>query len=446
MVSSSSRVATLTTIVVVIATTLTLLSSSTLTLVAAAAGGGADHYAALGIDKTATKAQIRKAYRRYSLKYHPDKNMGDDSAAAKFTAANEAYEVLGDDDQRLIYDEFGSGEEFTNRFQYMQSQKGKQGKSKSFYQGHDLIRTLHQKRFDETVAEGTAVIEFYAPWCVHCQQMTGVYKKAATLLEGVAIFGAVNCENNKRLCSMQGVRAYPTIRIYDKGEVDVYDGEHKAEAMYKFVRQYLNSEVTKLTPLNFDSVVTQSEDMWVIDFSAGRWCGPCTALKPTLRSFAASIAGASRVGIFECDRYGDWCSEHGVSYYPFLAVYPKGQKHPDGIGTELEYNNNKMPSINVLDQIRIVAIASGVKSGNLRGGDDDEEFMEDELAAGGGGDGSEKLTAEQVMARNHAEAEAEAANDGANVVDEEDADDAMDRAADAAEAASDDFFNDHEDL
>ncbi|MEN8256880.1 MAG: DnaJ C-terminal domain-containing protein [Thermodesulfobacteriota bacterium] len=67
-----------------------------------------DYYKALGVDKTADSATIKKAYRKLAMKYHPDKNAGDKGAEDKFKQANEAYAVLSDPEKRQQYDTYGS--------------------------------------------------------------------------------------------------------------------------------------------------------------------------------------------------------------------------------------------------------------------------------------------------------------------------------------------------
>jgi molecular chaperone DnaJ len=66
-----------------------------------------DYYEVLGCGKDAAEADIKKAYRRLAMKYHPDRNPDDADAEAKFKEAKEAYEVLSDKDKRGAYDQFG---------------------------------------------------------------------------------------------------------------------------------------------------------------------------------------------------------------------------------------------------------------------------------------------------------------------------------------------------
>lgn len=66
-----------------------------------------DYYEVLGVDKNASADEIKKAYRKLAIKYHPDKNQGDKTAEEKFKEATEAYEVLRDERKRQAYDQFG---------------------------------------------------------------------------------------------------------------------------------------------------------------------------------------------------------------------------------------------------------------------------------------------------------------------------------------------------
>ena len=66
-----------------------------------------DYYEVLGVSKTAPADEIKKAYRKVAMQFHPDRNPGDKAAEEKFKEAAEAYEVLSDADKRAQYDRYG---------------------------------------------------------------------------------------------------------------------------------------------------------------------------------------------------------------------------------------------------------------------------------------------------------------------------------------------------
>jgi molecular chaperone DnaJ len=66
-----------------------------------------DYYEVLGVEKSATDEQIKKAFRTLAMKYHPDRNVGDEEAAVKFKEAQEAYAILSDGSKRDVYDRYG---------------------------------------------------------------------------------------------------------------------------------------------------------------------------------------------------------------------------------------------------------------------------------------------------------------------------------------------------
>ena len=76
---------------------------------------GKDYYKILGVSRSAAPEEIKKAYRKLAMKYHPDRNEGDKAAEAKFKEISEAYAVLSDGEKRKEYDRFGA-EGFERRF------------------------------------------------------------------------------------------------------------------------------------------------------------------------------------------------------------------------------------------------------------------------------------------------------------------------------------------
>ena len=66
-----------------------------------------DYYEVLGVDRSATQDDIKKAYRKLAMEFHPDRNKGDSAAEEKFKEVGEAYAVLSDQQKRAQYDRFG---------------------------------------------------------------------------------------------------------------------------------------------------------------------------------------------------------------------------------------------------------------------------------------------------------------------------------------------------
>ena len=93
-----------------------------------------DYYKILGLTKTATEADIKKAYRKLARKYHPDLNPNDNAAEKKFTEINEANEVLSNPENRKKYDQYGEHWQHSEEYekakqqeQYQQNYRGKSG-------------------------------------------------------------------------------------------------------------------------------------------------------------------------------------------------------------------------------------------------------------------------------------------------------------------------------
>src|SRR4030065_1085080 len=75
-----------------------------------------DYYQILGLDKKVSADEIKKAYRKLALKWHPDKNPNNKAAEEKFKKISEAYAVLSDVQKRQQYDTFGSADQFRQQY------------------------------------------------------------------------------------------------------------------------------------------------------------------------------------------------------------------------------------------------------------------------------------------------------------------------------------------
>jgi thioredoxin-like negative regulator of GroEL len=265
--------------------------------------------------------------------------------------------VLADPDSRQIYIEYGS-EQFHSQWQFAQAQR--QGKVKTtgdqdFYaSSEDIWKPTWETWSDMLDGQRAVVVEFYAPWCSHCQQMVPAFKRTALMLEGESVrFAAVNCESarQKRLCTYFGVQQYPTIRLFMAGEQEEFSGSH--DMLYSWIQMFLTNSLVSLDPSNFDELVLGSREPWIVDFGAGQWCRPCTVAKSRLRRLANEVAGRLRVGIIDCDAFGDFCASKSVSYYPQLRAFGPGLTPEATAGQELVYaNEQQFPVVTTLDVIQ----------------------------------------------------------------------------------------------
>ena len=95
-----------------------------------------DYYKILGIEKTASQEEIRKAYRKLAKRYHPDLNKENQEAKERFQEINEANEILSDPEKRKKYDEEGEDWKHADEFGWQQNNNSSNGKYSSSYSGY----------------------------------------------------------------------------------------------------------------------------------------------------------------------------------------------------------------------------------------------------------------------------------------------------------------------
>ncbi|WP_024653393.1 DnaJ C-terminal domain-containing protein [Borrelia persica] len=100
-----------------------------------------DYYNILGINKNATTEEIKKAYKKLAIKYHPDKNKGNKFAEEKFKEINEAYEVLSSPQKKANYDNFGNAD-FNNNFNTESFTKGFKNSGFQHFDNFDLFSDI----------------------------------------------------------------------------------------------------------------------------------------------------------------------------------------------------------------------------------------------------------------------------------------------------------------
>jgi curved DNA-binding protein CbpA len=120
-----------------------------------------NYYGILGVEKNATREQIKAAYRKLSMRYHPDRNQDDPAAEEKMKAINEAYEILDSDINRLIYDEYKKKEEQLKKEEAEAEKKNNKKTNgtpnKKVYTRKTVIRTERR-----VYVKGTITVKYWA--------------------------------------------------------------------------------------------------------------------------------------------------------------------------------------------------------------------------------------------------------------------------------------------
>ncbi|XP_015431249.1 PREDICTED: protein disulfide-isomerase A6 [Dufourea novaeangliae] len=190
------------------------------------------------------------------------------------------------------------------------------------YNTHSNVVNLEPNNFDNLVlnSDNVWIVEFYAPWCGHCRQLTPEYDKAATALKGIVKVGAINADEHASLGSMYGVKG---------GKRNNGDSKSKD-----------SKDVIELTDENFEKVVMDSEDMWLIEFYAP-WCGHCKNLAPIWASAATELQGKVKLGALDATVHRVKASQYEIKGYPTIKYFAPGKKSFDSVQ---EYDGGRTSS------------------------------------------------------------------------------------------------------
>lgn len=218
----------------------------------------------------------------------------------------------------------------------------------ALYSSSDPVIVLTPTNFDKQVLQDDSIwiVEFYAPWCGHCKNLVPEYNKAAKALKGIVKVGSVDVDQHKSLGGQYGIQGFPTIKIFGQNKKSPTDFQGQrtaqgiaeaglAEAKRK-VKSVLgggsssdsgsdSNNVIELTDSNFDKLVLQSDDVWLVEFFAP-WCGHCKNLAPHWEKAATELKGKVKLGALDATVHQVKASEYGVKGYPTIKFFPGGKK------------------------------------------------------------------------------------------------------------------------
>lgn len=192
------------------------------------------------------------------------------------------------------------------------------------------VLQLGTKDFDANInrSNHTSIVEFYAPWCGHCQSLKPAFEKAAKSLSGLAKVAAVNCdeEANKPLCGQMGVKGFPTLKIVRPGKkagkptIEDYNGARSAKAIVDAVIDKIPNHVTRLKDAEFGDW-TAKEGPRAILFSDK---GVVSAL---MKALAIDFLGGIEVAQVR-NKETEAVEEFNISKFPTLVLLPGDGKDP----------------------------------------------------------------------------------------------------------------------
>ncbi|XP_020114869.1 protein disulfide isomerase-like 2-3 [Ananas comosus] len=221
----------------------------------------------------------------------------------------------------------------------------------SLYSPSSPVLQLTPSNFKSKVlgSNGIVLVEFFAPWCGHCQALAPAWERAATVLKGVATVAAVDADAHQSLAQEYGIQGFPTIKVFSPGKPPVdYQGAREVKPIAEFALKQVKallkerlegktsggsneksdtSASIELTSRNFDELVLKSKDLWIVEFFAP-WCGHCKKLAPEWKKAANNLKGKVKLGHVDCDAEKSLMSRFNVQGFPTILVFGADKSSP----------------------------------------------------------------------------------------------------------------------
>uniref|UniRef100_A0A8D1QHN4 DnaJ homolog subfamily C member 16 n=1 Tax=Sus scrofa TaxID=9823 RepID=A0A8D1QHN4_PIG len=231
-----------------------------------------DPYRVLGVSRTASQADIKKAYKKLAREWHPDKNK-DPGAEDKFIQISKAYEILSNEEKRSHYDHYGdAGENQGYQKQQQQREYHFRHFHENFYfdesffhfpfnsERRDSIDEKYLLHFSHYVNEVVPdsfkkpyLIKITSDWCFSCIHIEPVWKEVVQELEGLGVgIGVVHAGYERRLAHHLGAHSTPSILGIINGKISFFHNAVVRENLRQFVESLLPGNlVEKVTNKNY---------------------------------------------------------------------------------------------------------------------------------------------------------------------------------------------------
>jgi len=216
---------------------------------------------------------------------------------------------------------------------------------------HPTVVELTIDNFETLVLERSAAevwaVDFFAPWCGPCVQLAPQWRRFATAVKSLkdVRVGSVDCVAQQQLCSQQGVRSYPTLRLYplrrSTNIITYASYQRDWTSLRNWVIGSLPFSVVSLANFdNFAQVVLTSSLPWVVDFYAP-WCGPCQTFAHEYELASKLMEGRVKFAKVDCDRFYETCAAASVRAYPTVRFYPGRSENSRQDPAGIAFHSNK---------------------------------------------------------------------------------------------------------
>ena len=320
-----------------------------------------DYYKTLGVRRNASEREIRKAFKKLSLKYHPDKNKGkSDSAKNMFIKVANAYEVLTDTKKKEIYDKYGEDGVKKHIERENSSHQG-HGFGGGFNNGGDYDdifnsymgggrRGQRQEEEEVDLFPNTDVINlsmenisklyrrneiwfglFYKSNDKDLKYLIDMWKILAEKTYGIFKIAAINCKKDEEICEEFDLRSTPIIVYFPENsqQEEIYKGNKKWEDIFKFGSSKMQSFVRNLNSGNYADFLAENPALHKILLFTQRKSTP-----PLFKALSKHFKNKLSFGEIRSSEK-ELGQKFGITAFPSVVVISDGENFK---GTNYEGN------------------------------------------------------------------------------------------------------------
>ena len=346
-----------------------------------------DYYKLLGVPRNASKQQIKKAFKKLSLKYHPDKNKNNKRAKDMFVKIANAYEVLSNDEERKIYDQYGeegvkqhqagqnagqgggfnfNGANFDDIFKtfFGGGRGGMKGgrhkfhinmggegfgdfggfrgfkeeeEEKNYFENSDVISVKMDNLSKLISRRLNWFVLFYKNMDVGLEKTAKIFKDFASKTYGIFKVGSVNCINDEEICDEYNVHSTPKILFFPESSKEevTYKGKIEFGAMFKYGNKAMQNFVRVINKDNFNDYLQNKPEIYHILLFTSKKSTP-----PLFKAFSKFYVGKLSFGeVRESEK--ELMQKFKVRKTPKIIVLDDNGEEEEEFKDEMKYERIK---------------------------------------------------------------------------------------------------------